>query len=451
MADSVDAAPAKRTWMEAITAYGEPRVAIMLVLGFSSGLPFLLVFGTLSAWLTVAGIARADIGLLSYVGLAYTLKFIWAPLLDHIHLPVLGAALGRRRAWMLIAQVMVALGLAGMAATDPASNLALMAVLAVIVAFASATQDIAVDAWRIEAAPEDRQAAMAAAYQLGYRIAILASGAGALYMADFGSWEIAYGLMALLMGLGIIGTLLAPRTNETQGEVLGEHEVEAAASRLGIGGQAAEAAAWLYRTILAPFIDFFARHGWLALLMLATIAAYRVPDFVMGVMANPFYLDAGFTLIDIANVSKIYGVWMTIVGAVAGGAVAARWGLRPTLFAGAIAGALTNLVFAWLATQGTDILALTVAISAENFAGGFAGTALIAYMSSLTSASFTATQYALFSSLYALPGKLLGGLSGYMVEGWGYYEFFIATALMGLPAIILSFLVLTMKPEARKA
>lgn len=455
-----------QTW----AVYSERRLFTMLVLGFSSGLPFLLVFGTMSAWLRTAGVSRTDIGLMSYVGLAYTIKFLWAPLLDQIRLPVLDRLLGKRRAWMILAQAVVTAALVGISFCDPSQSLMPIAILAVLLAFASATQDISIDAWRIEAASDEQQGAMAAAYQLGYRFAIIASGAGALYIADFGSWHLAYLSMAFLMGIGIAAALLAPRLVETHGAIIGEDRVDAFTDQFDLHGRAKNTVGWIYRALFAPFIDFFGRTGWKALAILALIGLYRVPDFVLGVMANPLYIDLGFSLTEIATVVKVFGVWMTILGAIAGGVVVVNIGIMRSLFLGAVAVMLTNFMFAWLAMQGADLPALTLTISAENFSGGFAGTCLIAYMSSLTSHEFTATQYALFSSIYALPGKLLGGQSGRMVDAYGapgpirdfvmshapmlsekaagYVPFFLTTGLMGLPALAL--IVIFWRSEAKR-
>ncbi len=457
-------------FLSAFQAYLRPRILLMLALGFSSGLPFLLIFGTLSAWLREAGISRTEIGLMSYVGLAFTIKFLWAPLIDQIRLPLLARLFGKRRAWMLVAQVIIAAALVFISSCDPSQSLMPIAIGAVVLAFAAATQDISIDAWRIEAAPRSEQGAMAAAYQLGYRFAIIASGAGALYVAQFVSWHAAYLAMAALMGLGVLAVLLAPRPEEKEAPVAGEDAAFHLARNLKLTGSAARAFTWVYRAAVAPFVDFFKRHGWTALLILALIGLYRVPDFVMGVMANPLYIDSGFTLAEIATVVKVIGVWLTIAGALVGGLAVVRFGILHTLVIGALSVLIGNLVFAWLATQGNDVSALTIAIGVENFAGGFAGTALIAYMSSLTSSAFTATQYALFSSMYALPGKLLGGLSGFMVDWFavrpqiaaffvgaetvaahaktaGYVPFFLSTAVMAIPALILIVLVLRREGE----
>ena len=457
-----------RGWASSLAVYLEYRTIIMLLLGFSSGLPFLLVFSTLSAWLREAGISRTDIGLMSYVGLAYTIKFLWAPVIDHLHLPVLNRLLGKRRAWMLLAQLVAAGALVGLASSDPATSLTPVVLFALVLAFASATQDISIDAWRIEAASDEKQGAMAAVYQLGYRIALIASGAGALYIAEGVSWHSAYLAMAALMGVGIAAALFAPRVAEAEAPAIGEEALENFARRHRIEGRAQRIVTFLYRAVVAPFVDFFQRYGWWALVLLALIGLYRVPDFVMGVMANPLYIDLGFELSTIATVVKLYGIWMTIGGALIGGIVTARIGVLPSLLLGAIAATGTNLIFVWLAFQGADPVALAVTISVENFSGGFAGTCLIAYMSSLVNHEFAATQYALFSSAFALPGKLLGGLSGVMVDGFsaspslvgpiaaaaphltaqtaGYVPFFVSTALMGVPAILLILLVMKVRP-----
>lgn len=459
MSEQIETRPLGQRLAAAWTVYTERRVFIMLVLGFSSGLPFLLVFGTLSLWLREAGISRTDIGLMSYVGLAYTIKFVWAPVLDRLQLPWLGDLLGKRRAWMIIAQLVIALALVGMSFSNPSVSLTPVVLFALLLAFASATQDIAIDAWRIEAVSDEKQGAMAAAYQLGYRLALIASGAGALFLAEYISWHIAYLAMALLMVLGIGAALAAPRLADAPQIIIGEEMVAQWATRHGLPRRLSLAFEWIYSAVIAPFVDFFGRHGWRALALLALIGFYRVPDFVMGVMANPLYVDIGFSKVEIGTVVKLYGIWMTIAGAVVGGFAIAGIGTLRAMMIGVVAASLTNFLFVWLAAQGNDVGALTITISAENFSGGFAGTCLIAFMSSLTNREFTATQYALFSSVYALPGKLLGGQSGAMVDfysrpgpwhDWlisaapgltektvGYAPFFASTGLMGIPAICL--------------
>ncbi len=446
--------PRIRAWLDAAAVYRHPRIAAMLFLGFSAGLPFLLVFSTLSAWLTQAGIDRATIGMLSWVGLAYTVKFFWAPVVDRLPLPLLTRALGRRRSWMLLAQAGIAGGLAGLALQDPAGNLAIFAALALLVAFSSATQDIAIDAWRIEAMPQDKQGAMAAAYQLGYRLAIVVAGAGALWIAADDGWRAAYLSMAALVGIGVITTLLVaePETRVTPESARREQQVvDWLEDRAHWPGPLRELGGWFIGAVVCPFVDFVARMGpRLALLVLMLIGSYRLTDFTMGVMANPFYLDIGYTLKEIAAIVKGLGVFTQILGAVLGGVVIARLGTMRSLLTGAVLVIGTNLCFLALAmTESPGLVGLALVIGADNLAMGVAGTALIAYLSGLTSPAYTATQYALFSSMFALPGKLLMGLSGFVVENLGYPLFFVYTSLLGLPALLL--ILYLMRREARQA
>ena len=395
---------------------GDRRLTLMLALGFSAGLPYLLVFSTLSAWLREAGIARTEIGFLSYVALAYSFKFLWAPIIDRRDVPLL-SRFGRRRAWMLLAQASVAVGLVGIAFGDPSRSLVWTVACAFFVAFSSATQDVVVDGWRIGAAPIERQGMMSASYQLGYRIALLCAGAGALYIADFGGWKAAYITMAALMAVGVTASLLAPHPPETD------------------KGGPRESFLKLYA---GPVADLLRRIGAMIIPILALVAIYRVPDFVSGVMANPLYIDLGFSKTAIATVTKVYGIWIGIAGVFAGGIAVLRLGLMPALLIGGIAASASHLAFAWLALAGAPRLdLLTLAIGIESFASGFAGTALIAFMSSLTSPAYAAAQYALLSSLYALPGKLVGGLSGLMVDTFGYPAFFVVTSAIGVPGALL--------------
>jgi len=482
--------PQKRTTLQALAVYLERRSVAMLGLGFSAGLPNLLIFDTLSAWLREAGLSLEVIGFFALATLSYSLKFVWAPLVDRTTLPVLTKLLGHRRSWMLLTQVVMILGLWMIAGTNPAEDLWRVAIFAVIVGFFGATQDIVIDAWRIEAAPVDRQGAMAATYQWGYRIAIIVAGAVPLVLADLYSWNFSYGIMAALMGLGLAAALFAPRElqhvirpipvgdipgrplmepiewiirlfiiviaaliigsgltgspdllNSSLGAIglslgaLGEAwtakstgvYIQFAAVVTGfvvlflacwpIPGLATRPGAYLAGSFGSPVADFFKRFGGLAALILALICFYRLADFVLNIM-NPFYLDLGFTKTEIAEVRKVFGVVASMVGVFIGGLSVARLGLIRTMVIGAFASPVSNLIFAWLATQGHDVSALYIAICVDNSATGYAGTALIAYMSSLTSAGFTATQYALFSSLYALPGKLIASQSGRLVEGW---------------------------------
>ena len=431
-ADTAAAPEARRSFRQSLSSLGPRRAGAMGVLGFAAGLPILLVFSTLSAWLAVEEVSKSAIGLFAYASLSYTFKFLWAPLVDRIAIPGLDRSFGRRRAWLLVAQAGLIGAIVYTAGLDPAQALGAVAMGAVLIAFFSATQDIALDAWRIDVADPDDQALMAAIYQWGYRIGMILAGAGALWIADASSFNIAYLVMAAAMIAGPIGVLLAPRPADPDISGGGAETVERAAGDNPVG----KAAAWLYSAIAAPFIDFIARYRWLAVFILALIGLYRLTDFVMGFMANPFYIEMGYSLSDIANVSKFYGIWVTLIGAFVAGLAANRYGLYPVLLSGAILGAGSNLGFAWLSSlTAPGLPELIGAITLENLSGGWAGTALIAYMSSLTNRAFSATQYALFSSFYALPGKLFGGLSGFMVESWGFTQFYLVTALIGLPAI----------------
>ena len=402
----------------------------MLFLGVSAGLPFLLVFSTLSAWLRTYEVSRSAIGMFAWVGLLYSVKFCWAPLVDRLPLPVLTRVLGRRRSWMLIAQLGIVAGLLGMAGLDPGAALLPVALFSIFVAFCSATQDIAIDAYRIEAVAAEDQGAMAATYQLGYRIALLASGAGALYLADFVSWSAAYSVMAASMLVGMVTVLVIDEP---------EHSVRTASGDVGGGFGLQHAVAWFGDAVIGPFAEFFRRNGAFALLVLTFIGLSRVSDLLFGNIANVFYVDLGFTLSQIATVAKVFGFGVTIGGAFLGGVVVSRYGpVRPLLFATALV-AITNLCFAALAAYGVaDIRYLAGVISADNFAVGFAGTVFIAYFSSLTHAAYTATQYALFTSLMLLPGKLLSGFSGMVVDATDYVTFFLYASAAGIPAIVLA-------------
>lgn len=416
-----------RIWLASFKIYAQPPVARMLGLGFGAGLPLLLVLGTLSFWLREAGIDRKTIGFLSWIGLAYGFKWVWAPLVDRLPLPFLSRTLGQRRAWMLLAQTGVVFGLLGMAATDPKQDLNVMVYCAIFVAFCSATQDIALDALRIESADESVQAALSAAYQTGYRIAMIWAGAGVLWVAAWSqgdatgyaasAWSTAYAVMACSMMVGFAAVLF---TTEPPAVDIRPRNLTH----------------WLADAFIKPFLAFTERFGWQqAGVMLALIATYRISDVVMGIMANPFYVDMGFSKLEVANVTKVYGVMMTLAGAAIGGVMALRLGVARVMMAGAVLSALTNVLFAWLAGQGANYWALVGVISADNLASGIASAAFIAYMSSLTSRGYSATQYALFSSLMLLLPKFVAGFSGTFVDAYGYASFFYATALLGLPVL----------------
>lgn len=488
----------RKSWRDAVAAYSSPSTLVLLLLGFAAGLPYMLVFSTLSVWLREAGVARETIGFASLIGLAYAFKWVWSPLLDQWRLPLLGK-LGRRRSWLVLAQILIAIGLAGMALCDPHTHLTWLIALAVLVAFASATQDIAVDAYRLEIVDDTRQAALAASYMAGYRVAALLATAGALYIAEglgsttlfyqHAAWAGTYLLFALLMLPGLLTSLWMREPDVSL-------KTQLAAAKYGFNHQIASVVVLivllvsvpamftqLYQTdfaslvrgeaslvdllledraflrailytiltslclssfgrrglapVLTPVNDFILRYRWQALLLLGLIATYRMSDTVMGVMANVFYIDQGFTKDQIASVSKLFGLVMTLLGAGAGGLLIVRFGILPILFIGGAASAATNLLFLMLAGMGADLQMLVFTISADNFSAGLATAAFVAYLSSLTNLKFSATQYALLSSIMLLLPRLIGGYSGVMVEKFGYADFFLITALMGVPTLIL--------------
>lgn len=536
------------------------RVLVMLALGFSAGLPNLLIFDTLSAWLRDGGVSLAVIGFFSLATLAYSAKFLWAPLVDRTRIPVLTKWLGHRRSWMLVAQLAVMAGLWLISGQDPKTGLGAMAAVAVFVGFAGATQDIVIDAWRIEAAEARLQGIMAAAYQWGYRVAMIVAGAVPLALAETFNWSFSYAAMAALMAVGIAAALLAPRESAhtvrpihadgmvaqpalevlewiVRGALLVLGGLVAGAGLAGdpaplalvfgpdvmglaplwkgtpwsillqvcaavlglavialacapIPGVRTRPGLYLGASFGAPLKDFFKRYAGVAALILALICSYRVSDFVLNVM-NPFYLDLGFSKIEIAEVRKVFGVVASMLGVFLGGWAVVKLGLMRALVIGAFAGAISNLVFIVLAMIGHSMPALFMAIGIDNVASGFAGTCLIAYMSSLTSSGFTATQYALFSSLYALPGKLIASQSGRIIEGAaksasdgglfaalnallasvtpesyvtgaktaqvapaalgaGYIAFFIYSALIGVAAIVLTLIVAARTPAPQR-
>ncbi len=425
----------------------------MLLLGYSAGLPFMLVFQTLSAWLRQVGVERATIGMLAWVGILYSIKFLWAPVVDRVPLPGLTRWLGRRRSWMLLAQLGVAAGLLYVAQTDPATSLRPVALGALFIAFCSATQDIALDAWRIESAPVNLQGAMAAAYQLGYRVAIMTGTAGALWIAADAGWTAAYTTMAALMGIGVVTTLLirepvvaAPRTSVmTEERVIGWLERRAHWPK-----PLQRAGGWMFGAVVGPLLDFFARYGLaVGLLVFGFICTYRLTDFAMGVMTNPFYLDQGYTLKEVAAVVKGFGVVMAILGVLLGGAVVAKLGTVRALVLGSVLVIVSNASYAVLAASGEHTLVgLAIVNSLDNLALGVHGTSLIAFLSSLTSSKYTATQYALLSSLYALPGKLLMGGSGFVVDAIDYPAFFLYTASLSIPGLVLLYFMVRKLPQS---
>lgn len=431
------------SWLESCKIYLEKRVAILFFLGFSAGLPILLVFSTLSFWLREAGVSRASIGFFSWIALAYAFKWIWAPFVDRLSIPLLTRWLGRRRAWLLLSQVSITAAIVGMAFSDPQNNLFLFAVCALIVAYSSATQDIVIDAFRIESAPEKFQAAMAAAYMTGYRLAMIMAGAGSLaiaaWMSDsdayqLSAWSTSYFVMAICMGVGIITTFVAKEPDYTHSSVASD--LESLNQSQGLSSMT-RFTTWLNTAVIAPFTDFFGRYGKHALLILLLIGTYRISDIVMGIMANPFYVDMGYTKGEVAAISKVFGVIMTLIGAGLGGILLTRYSTYTILFLGAFLVVVTNLIFAVLAFVGKDLTLLTLIISMDNISAGIATTAFITYISKLTNIEFSATQYALFSSMMLLFPKFIAGFSGIYVDSFGYVNFFVCSALIGVPVLFL--------------
>jgi PAT family beta-lactamase induction signal transducer AmpG len=501
--------PQQPGWLETTRAFTHPRVITMLFLGFSAGIPLLLIFSSLSLWLREAGVERSAVTFFSWAALGYSFKFVWAPLIDQLPLPGLTRVLGRRRAWMLVAQLSIIGAILLMASINPqagSSGLTMMALAAVLLGFSSATQDIVIDAYRIESADIKLQALMSATYIVGYRSAMLVAGAGSLFLATwFGSsneayvyqaWQYTYGAMAIFMLVGIVTTLKIKEPDSRSADSLIETGADhgrflmmfvlamtgfvscfyfssdiasstkvALADFLGNSNLAgflveclrlvvAIGIAWtlvvvlvktrvvrgqmVERSYLMPVRDYFARYGLtLAWLLLALVGLYRISDIVLGVISNVFYYDLGYSKAEIGKAVWIFGVLMTIVGGLVGGLLSMRFGVMRILFLGALLSAATNLLFMILATIGYDITWLYIVISADNLSAGLASAAFIAFLSSLTNISFTATQYAIFSSLMTLLPKLLGGYSGTMVDAIGYSNFFLLTALMGIPVLLL--------------
>lgn len=508
----VEARRDKQNWGETLKSFLNPRVITMLFLGFSAGVPILLIFSSLSLWLREAGVERSAVTFFSWAALGYSFKFVWAPLIDKLPLPILNNLLGRRRSWMLVAQFAIIAAIFWMAQTDPTveGNLTFMALAAVLLGFSSATQDVVIDAYRIESADSDLQALMSSTYIAGYRIGMLVAGAGALFLASsFGSdkgsynyeaWQMSYMIMGGVMLIGVATTLLIPepknpRTDEAHYSgsdyfrflllfalaVLGfiatfyfstdsSKELKATLTSyfsnkhlagflvqiirlflaLAVAGVIAKLLIgtgvvnkkMVTDTYVAPVKDFFQRYGYsLAWLLLILVGFYRISDIVLGVIANVFYQDLGFTKIEIASVVKSFGLGMTIAGGFLGGLLSVRFGVLKILFLGALLSAATNLLFMALAGMGHNLPMLYLVISADNLSGGIAVAAFIAFLSSLTNITFTAVQYAIFSSLMTLLPKILGGYSGTMVDELGYSNFFIITAVMGIPILILIALV----------
>ncbi len=505
-----------RSWSDSCRAWMQPKAIAMLFLGFSAGIPILLIFSTLSVWLREAGVDRSAVTFFSWAALGYSFKFLWAPIIDMLPLPFLTRMLGRRRGWLIIAQSFIIIAILWMASIDPAlnpDNLTLMAMAAVLLGFSSASQDVIIDAYRIESAERSLQALLSSMYIAGYRMGMLVAGAGSLFLADFISggtvgysyhaWQITYFAMAATMGTGLVTTLCISEPDESRGGVtrhnylpsqylklfllfllvmlafaltffktgswfmelgnnypfflandgkIGTFFIEVLRFSLAIS--AGVVVAWIIvmtgllnkemvrQAYYAPVQDFFIRYGWkAACILLLLIGFFRLSDIVLGVVSNVFYLDMGYSKTIIAGITKSFGLGMTLVGGFLGGVLTIRFGVQKILFLGAFLSAATNLLFMLLAGAGNNVGLLTMVIGADNLSAGIATTAFIAFLSSLTNVSFTAVQYAIFSSMMTLLPKMVGGYSGTMVSGLGYEKFFFMTAVMGLPVLFLIILV----------
>ncbi len=431
----------RTAFSSSLSVYTELTVIRLFFLGFSSGLPILLVFSSLSFWLREAGVDKSTIGYMSWVALAYAFKWIWSPGVDKISLPLLSKLLGRRRSWLLLTQICLITSISAMALINPQVNLYYVPLAAIAVAFFSATQDIVIDAFRIESGNEKQQAAMAATYQIGYRLAMIVSSAGVLLLAskfetvagyDYFAWQKAYLIMALLMCIGLITTLASPEPQHPS-----ESNID---SQPKVKNKTISVSLTFVRSLkeayVTPLLEIISRYKWHALVLIILIATYRISDIVMGVMANVFYVDMGYSKSDIAIASKTYGLIMTLTGALLAGGLVNRYGVLKILLIGSILSALTNILFVFLSQSDRNLELLYIVISVDNLSAGLATTAFIAFLSSLASKEFTATQYAFLSSAMLLFPKFLGGFSGVWLESLGYTYFFTMTAILGLPTIV---------------
>ncbi|HKT18098.1 MAG TPA: AmpG family muropeptide MFS transporter [Stellaceae bacterium] len=414
-----------RSWLASLKVYRDPRILAIFCMGFSSGLPLLLVFGTLSFWLSEAGVSRTAIGLFVLVGVSYSFKFLWSPFIDRLPIPILTRRLGRRRSWAIAIQLPLMAAIFGLGSTDPAAHLGTTALLAVIVAFLSASQDIVIDAYRIELLTPEEQGAGAAATQWGYRLGTLAASTGAFNAAYFGGWHFAYTVMAALMLVGIVSVLM---TREPM--VAANLSRPAAAASRG-----ARLRAWLRQSVVEPFADFMQRRGWIAILCF--IVLYKLGEAMAGAMSSPLYQELGFSKVDVGDIGKLVGLTATLSGVAIGGLAVARFGIVRALLLGGVLQMLSNLLYIALLASGRSNIMLAFSIFGENFTGGMASAAFVAYLSSLCSAAFTATQYALFSSLAAVPARVLSAPSGWLVDHIDWAPFFLIATVICLPSLVL--------------
>jgi len=422
-------------WLASLRVYLDRRQALIFLMGFSSGLPLLLTLSTLTYWLSTLGVDKTEIGLFLLTGLPYSFKFLWAPVMDRVALPLLTPRLGRRRSWALVSQAGLIVAILALGATDPTVNPWSTACAALVIAFLSASQDIAIDAYRIEVLAEHEQGAGAASTQYGYRIGLLAAGAGAIALSDFLGWFWVFAAMAGLVSIGMATVLAAPRTAADEafaGEPAG-----------GDRGLAA-ARAWLEKAVLDPLADFLGRPGWAVIL--GFILLYKFGDAIGGSMANPFYHEMGFDGVEIASVTKVFGLAATLAGIFAGGLAVARMGILRALVIGGILQALANLLFAVQALLGHDIAMLAVSIGVDNFTGGLGSAAFVAYLSSLCNVAFTGTQYALLTSLMAAGRTALSSGGGWLADQVDWVTFFVLTTGLAIPGLLLLWLLLRRYP-----
>lgn len=427
-----------RQWLDACRVYADRRVLSLLFFGFSSGLPLALTFGTLSLWLAEVGVSKTTIGLFALMGVPYAFKFLWSPIVDRADIPYLGRRLGRRRSWAVVTQTALMVTIAGLGATDPVARPGVTAVLAFLVAFFSATQDIVIDAYRVEILEERQYGAGAATIVLGYRLGMLVSGAGALYLASFVSWYATYGLMATLMSVGLVTVLVNPEPAVRQSRESAEQETRIARyleARPHLGRRWGRAAAWVYGAVIGPFAEFMSRRGWI--LVLLFILLYKFGDALAGVMGNPFYVELGFTKIQIASISKAFGLAATIFGGIIGGVLVSRIGIIKSLIVCGVLQMVSNLMFAILAVVGADPVVLALTIAIENLSGGMGTAAFVAYLSSLCNVAYTATQYALLSSFMAFGRTLLSSSGGWLADHMDWVSFFVVTTAAAVPGLIL--------------
>ena len=490
-----------QTFAHSLKGYQDRRAIALLLLGFSAGIPILLIFSTLSLWLLEAGVQRETVTMFSWAALGYSFKFVWSPLIDALPVPLLSRVLGKRRSWLLLAQGLIIVAIVLMSSINPqfSGGLNAMAWGAVLLGFSSATQDVVIDAYRIEAAPDDSamQSVMSSTYTAGYRLGMIVAGAGSLMLAQwlgstkahyvYSAWQQTYWAMAATMLVGVAATLWVREPAGQQAQTAGQG-VDDNLRLLAMFVLAVLAFVWAFRQIngllpenaaspvaallwetlrlagsllaavavgfvavraklvraevvrrvwVAPLADFFARYGKRAALLLALIGLYRISDIVSGVISNVFYADMGFSKVESASAVKTFGVAMSILGGIAGGVLAQRFRLMNMMMLGAVAAAATNLLFVWLALRGHDVPLMYTAVGLDNFAAGLAGTVFVAFLSALTNIRFTAVQYALFSSLMTLLPKTIGGYSGAIVKQIDYTGFFLFTAALGVPILLL--------------